>query len=193
MNEKLEILKDIIRHRRSNKPARMNGQLIDDNILKEILSVANWAPTHGRTEPWRFYVYPPGKVKAFCLQHAELYKAHTAAENFKQETYDKQLHNGDMVSHIVIAVMKRGENPKITVLEEIAATAAAIQNVLLAASAAGIACLWSTGGMILKPAMKELLRLKEDDIVMGMLYMGYSNDNTEGRRNSPIEEKTYWQ
>lgn len=29
------------------------------NIVEQILEAANWAPTHGRTEPWRFVVLSP--------------------------------------------------------------------------------------------------------------------------------------
>ena len=128
MNDQFSIISQVIHNRRSIKPAKMNGKKIPDEQVRQILELANWAPTHGRTEPWRFVVYPGEKVKEFCLQHAELYKANTAIENFKQETYDKQLHNGDMTSHIVITIMKRGSNPKISAHEEICATAAAIDN-----------------------------------------------------------------
>ena len=137
MDNKFSILADIIKNRRSIKPAKMNGKIIPDELVKDILLLADWAPTHGRTEPWRFVVYSGNKVKEFCRQHAELYKANTTAETFKQESYDKLLHNGDLASHITIAIMQRGNLPKIPVLEEIIATSAAIQNILLGATALG--------------------------------------------------------
>ena len=170
----------------------MNGKQIPDEQVKEILELANWAPTHGRTEPWRFIVYSGERVKEFCHQHAELYKANTPVENFNQNTYDKQFHNGDLASHVVIAIMQRGTNPKIPAQEEICATAAAIENILLGATAAGVASFWSTGGMTHKLPMKEFLKLKEEDVVMGIIYLGYSDEKMEGRRDSSIEEKTTW-
>jgi len=192
MNDRFEIIADIIKKRRSIKPVKMNGKKIPDEQVKELLKLANWAPTHGRTEPWRFIVYSGNKVKEFCYDHAELYKAHTPPEKFEQANYDKQLHNGDLASHIVIAVMQRGDSPKIPVLEEIAATAIAIQNILLGATAAGIASFWSTGGMTHHPVMKNFLRLKEHDIVMSLLYLGYTDEQMEGKRQTAIEEKLTW-
>ncbi|MEZ5022407.1 MAG: nitroreductase family protein [Chitinophagales bacterium] len=32
----------------------MNGKTISDKDFMEVLELANWAPTHGFTEPWRF-------------------------------------------------------------------------------------------------------------------------------------------
>jgi nitroreductase len=192
MNNNFSILADIIKSRRSIKPTKMNGRKIPDEELREILRLANWAPTHGRTEPWRFVVYSGEKVKAFCHQHAELYKASIAPEKFDQANYDKQLHNGDLASHIIIAIMQRGSLPKIPALEEIAATAIAVQNILLGATAAGITTFLSTSGMTHHPAMKDFLQIKEDDIVLGILYLGYSDEKMEGKRHTEIEDKVIW-
>jgi nitroreductase len=192
MNSNFSILSDIIKSRRSIKPAKMNGKKIPDEQVKEILKLANWAPTHGRTEPWRFIVYSGEKVKEFCHQHAELYKANTAVEKYNQANYEKQLHNGDLASHVIIAIMQRGNLPKIPPLEEIAATAIAVQNILLGATAAGITSFLSTSGMTHHPAMKDLLQLKQEDIVLGILYLGYSDEKMEGKRQTEIEEKVIW-
>jgi len=192
MIDQFSIIKKIIHNRRSTKPVKMNGKKISDELMKEILELGNWAPTHGRTEPWKFIVYAGEKVKQFCLDHAELYKKFTPVENFQQATYDKQLHNGDLASHIVIAVMKRGSLAKIPALEEIASTAAAIENILLGAAAAELAAFWSTGGMAHKPPMKDFLKLNEEDVVMGIIYFGHTDEWQEGSRASSIEEKIDW-
>jgi nitroreductase len=185
-------ISQVIRNRRSIKPVNMNGLRIPDEQVKEILELANWAPTHGRTEPWRFIVYSGDEVKEFSHQHAELYKSNTPAENYLQANYDKHFHNGDKASHLIVAIMQRGAKEKIPVLEEIASTAASIQNILLGATAAGLASFWSTGGMTHKQPMKDLLHLKEADLVMGIIYLGGADEHPEGKRDSSIEEKTQW-
>jgi len=192
MKDQFSIISTVIHNRRSIKPAKMNGRKIPDEQVKEILELGNWAPTHGRTEPWRFIVYSAEKVEEFCHQHAELYRSNTPPENFNQNTYDKQFHNGDLASHIVIAIMQRGTNPKIPAQEEICATAAAIENILLGATVSGAASFWSTGGMVHKPAMKDFLELKEEDVVLGMIYLGFSDEKPEGNRATSIDEKIIW-
>src|SRR5215212_5583638 len=108
-----EILQDIIRHRRMSKPALMNGKKIEDKIIYQLIELADWAPTHGHTEPWRFVVHSGDAVQKFCYDHAELYKTNTPEEKFLTATYEKLKHQGDKLSHIILVYMKRGSNPKI--------------------------------------------------------------------------------
>ena len=79
-----------------------------------------------------------------------------------------------------------------SVLEEICATAAAAQNILLGAEALGIAVLWSTGGMVMHPLMKTWLGLGEEDIVIGQLFLGYTDEPAKPGRRIPVETKTTW-
>lgn len=185
-------LQEVIVSRRSTKPAAMNGKKIGDGVIRQLLGLANWAPTHANTEPWRFIVYSGEAVQRFCHEHAELYKQDTPPEKFTTAKYEKQQHNGDKASHLILAVMKRGSNPNITVLEEICATAAAVENILLGAEALGIAVLWSTGGMVMQPAMKDLLALGQEDVVLGILYMGYTDEPAKPGKRGPVEEKIQW-
>jgi len=190
--EKFNVLKAIISERRSIKPAVFNGKRIEDHEIRQLLELANWAPTHGFTEPWRFVVYSGETVQQFCHQHAELYRQGTPPEKFNAGKYEKQKHNGDLASHVIIVYMQRGDNSNITELEEICATAAAAQNILLGAEALGIAALWSTGGMVMHPPMKTWLGLREEDIVVGMLYMGYSDEPARPGRRGAVDTKTTW-
>ena len=185
-------IQETITARRSIKPATFNGKKIPDQQISQLLSLANWAPTHGYTEPWRFVVYGGDAVQQFCDQHAEMYKDNTPPEKFNPAKYQKQQHNGDKTSHIIAVYMKRGNNPNITALEEICATAAAVQNILLGAEALGIGILWSTGGAVFQPVMKEYLGLDEEDLMLGLLYMGYTDEPSTPGRRTPIEAKTKW-
>jgi len=167
--------------------------LIPDQVVNELLSLAHWAPTHGRTEPWQFFVYAGEALEKFGKAHADLYWANTEEDKRMEATYHKLEHNVDKASHLVIAAMKRGQNPKIPLIEEICAASAAVQNILLGAAALGIASFWSTGGMTHKPALKDLLGLGEHDIVLGLLFLGYTDEPVkEGVRNSSISEKVKW-
>ncbi|NDK56279.1 nitroreductase family protein [Pontibacter fetidus] len=193
MNDIFESIAAVIRSRRTVKPPQMSGARIPDEQVWQLLSLADWAPTHGHTEPWRFVVYADTKVTRFCQSHADLYKQETPQDKYQPEKYEKLLHMGDKASHVIVAYMRRGDLPKIPVLEEIAATSCAIQNLLLGATASGIASYWGSGGMAYHPAMKEMLGLREEDIVLGILYLGYSaKEVPTGKRNVPLSEKVKW-
>jgi len=188
-----EAVQNLVRNRRSCKPALMNGKKIEDAVIYDLLELADWAPTHGHTEPWRFVVFANDKVKQFCKDHAALYKANTPQEKFENAKYEKLLHNADHVSHLIAVYMKRGSNPKITVTEEICAVAAAVQNVLLGASVLNIAALWSTGGLTYHKAMKTYFGLNDEDHMLGLLYLGYTDGaSKEGKRIVPLQEKIGW-
>lgn len=193
MNQDFETVARIIRERRTTKAAAMNGRLIDDSTVQQLLQLADYAPTHARTEPWRFFVYKAESLQRFCADHARLYWEHTAEENRKQQTFDNLEHAGDMASHLVIAAMRRTPEAKIPMMEEYAATSAAVQNILLGAESLGIAAIWNTGGMALKQPMKDYLGLQGEDLVVGFLYLGYSDQpKREAVRNIPLTEKTVW-
>lgn len=193
MAEAFDTIATVIRERRTIKPGQMNGEIIPDEQVRELIALADWAPNHGGTEPWRFYIWGGReKVDMFCHQHAELYKSNTPEESFNPTTYTNLSGMGAKASHVMIAVMRRGGNEKIPVLEEIAATSAAIENLLLGAQGAGIAAYWGSGGQVLKPSMKLWLDLREEDIVMGALYLGYSDVKKEGSRKVPLDEKMKW-
>jgi nitroreductase len=188
-----EILSQIIRHRRTVKPVLMNGKAIPEDDIKRILSLADWAPNHGRTEPWRFFIFGGDQRLFFGQKHADMYKEFTAEPEFEQKKYDALKNNPVHASHVIVAAMKRGSNPKIPAIEEYAATAASIQNVLLGAQSLGIAAMWNTGGMAHYPPMKEFLDLGDEDEVLAILYLGYSDAQVaDVPRKISMEEKLFW-
>jgi len=180
----------IIKTRRSVKPSVMNGHKAPNGHVAALLELADWAPTHGFTEPWRFIVYED--PAEFCQIHADVYKQGVNAEEFNETVYSNLQHQGDKASHVIIAIMERGNLLKIPAFEEVAAVSSAIQNILLGATALNMASFWSTGGAILKPAFKDFLQLREEDQVMGVLYLGYADQNPEGKRTVPLENKVKW-
>ena len=61
--------------------------------------------------------------------------------------------------------------PNIKNMEHIAATGAAIQNLLLAATARRINAYWSSGGIMRKQAMKKYLGISKKEILLGALFI----------------------
>lgn len=195
MNDTLQAqdIERVIRTRRTVKPEKMNGRVIPDETIAELLEMADWAPTHARTEPWRFIVIGHNRVKEFATKHANLYQQHTEPTSFTPEKYNKLVDLGENVSHIIIAWMKRVPTRKIPAIEEISATAAAIQNLLLTATSKGVVSFWSTSGLTHHQALKDEFKLGSEDLVLGIIYLGYSDEPfREGNRMIPLSEKIEW-
>lgn len=188
-----EQISAVIRNRHTTKAVAMNGREIPDEQVEKLIALADWAPTHGQTEPWRFFIFTGNALKAFGQEHATLYWSHIEEEKRARAKYDKLIQSANQASHLIITVMKRSVNTKIPAAEEMFAVAAAIQNILLGATALGIASFWSTGGMAHHVALKNYLKLEDDDKVMGLLYLGYSDEPEKKRkRNIPLKEKIFW-
>jgi nitroreductase len=189
------IVRGIIKKRRNINPDEFNGKPVDRAVIKEMLEAANWAPNHGLTEPWRFVVYEGDKVTDFGRLHANVYKDHTDPELFLQKKYDTLLHRADKASHVIVILLKRGEKQNIPLVEELAAVACAVQNMMLVATSHNVATFWGSGGMCYHPAMKAAFGLnQEEDMVMGWLFVGKvkNDDFPEGKRQSGYMDKVDW-
>lgn len=191
---KVDIVLENIHSRRTIKPEQCIVGNIPEAQIWRILECANWAPTHGYTEPWRFVIFTDESKHQFALDHAEMYKAETPKELFKQVGYNKFISRAKTTSHILAIVNKRGVNPKIPEIEELQSTAMAVQNMQLAASAMGYAAYIHSGGMTFKDSMKSYLGFGPEDKVLGFLYLGVPNDDEKapGRRLSSIQDKVEW-
>ncbi|MFC3199166.1 nitroreductase [Parapedobacter deserti] len=184
-----ETLRQIIQNRRSIFPVSYTGQQINKETLVQLLECATAAPTHKLTQPWRFVVFREGGLLKLADQLANLYKAHTPPQQFLQKKYEntreKVLQSGAVIA---IVTSYSGALPQ---WEELAATACAVQNLWLAASAAGIGGYWSSPGAI--NHMGDFLALEGNEECIGFFYLGYHNEPPRKAVRRPLAEKVKWE
>lgn len=184
------MLTEIIKNRRAIYPDAFANQSISKNEVEQILEAANWAPTHKRTEPWRFKVF-----------HSE--EAREALSKFLGEAYVKSVENPSdfkqqkmaqkaLQSGCVIAIcMQRDPEGRIPEWEEIASVAMAVQNMWLTAHSLQIGAYWSSPALL--QYFGEHVTLEQGERCLGFFYMGtYHGELPEGTRKSAISEKTTW-
>jgi nitroreductase len=169
----------------------VKGKHIPDEIVMQLLENANWAPTHKKTEPWRFTVFTDEGLKKFAAFQSALYKKN-AGEKFKQAAYEKLLTNPLLCSHIISIGMKRSTDVQIPEMEEIAAVACAVQNLYLSTVAYGLGGYWTTGGITFDEEAKEFFGLRKEDKLLGFFYLGYVEIPPVKGTRGPIENKTVW-
>jgi nitroreductase len=183
----------IIKTRRSVFPKDYSGEKVDDTIIRQMLENANWAPTHKLTEPWRFVVFSGEGLKKLGAFQGECYKKVTEANGtFKEDRFQNLLVKPLECSHIISIGMKRDSKESLPEWEELGAVFCAVQNMYLTATAYGIGCYLSTGGITNFEEAKEFFDLGPKDKLCGFLNVGMpKGDLMEGRRR-PIEEKIVW-
>lgn len=190
---KSESITDIIRHRRTIKPKQFSDRPIDDSILLEMLENANWAPTHGMTQPWRFTIFKGDARQRLADFLASTYKAITTPDSFRTSKYEGMSRNA-MLAPVVIAMgMKRQESEKISELDELLAVACAVQNLHLTAAAHGLGGFWSTNVAAVSDEMREFTRLGEKDRALGLFYVGYPSGEWPSSQRQPIDDIIRWE
>jgi len=189
-----DILAQIIAERRTIKPDTFTGELIADSEIQKILEQANWAPTHGYTEPWRFVVYKGEALKQLGQFMADYDQPNKDVEGFNEIRYNKLLNKPLLASHVIGLAMKPGSNPKIPEIEEICAVAMAVQNMWLYLHSLGYGAIWSTPGFAFNDEFRDFMKLDESHKSMGLFYIGQaSKSNPVGRRVSTIDTKVRWE
>jgi len=190
MNFNIDEINQLIRSRRSTFPKQYAaGRQVPDAIIEQLLENANWAPNHKQTEPWRFTVFTGEGLKAFAQFQADKYKEKAGA-SFAQDKYDNMLKNPLLASHIISLGMKRHEG--LPEVEEIAAVACAVQNMYLTATAYGVGCYWTTGGVTFNESARPFFGLGEQDKLLGFLYVGEIAVPSPAGKRGPIAEKVNW-
>lgn len=184
---------EVIEKRRSQ--AHLLHRSVEQETIEKVLSAALWAPNHHRTEPWHFFVFQ---------NDARQKLADAIMENFHRDNPDatpQQIEKAQkknprriMEAPLVVVVSSDAGKDKMETLENYAACACAVQNILLAAEALGLGAYWRTGdGAYTSPnAVKELLELPEDATLVAFLLMGYSEQSTKIATRKPLTEKLTW-
>lgn len=187
---------ELILNRRSIYPPQMDAtKSIEKEAILKLLESANYAPTHKRTEPWRFVVFAGEQVDAFYNQLYLIYKGKTDDAKSVEMKKKKWETKAKSVSHVIAICMNRDPKESVPSWEEEWAVACSVQNILLTAEPLGICGYWGTGDLAFSEEMKEFLKLSEKDRCMGFLQLGILKEGLNLPPKKPlssIEEKIEW-
>lgn len=185
-------LSEIIRQRRTIYPKDYSPREVHREIIEKVLSNATWAPSHGMTQPWRFNVYTGAARERLSSFMIEEYQRITPPEKVMQRKMDN-LRERPLQSSVVIAIgMKRDPTGRITELDELMATACAVQNMYLTCSAYGLGAFWATGAVSIGEGMRKFTGLDEGDRALGLFYIGYPAIEWPKGYRAPLEKSVTW-
>lgn len=177
----------LLKARRSIMPKDLTGEKLTREEVELVLEAANWAPTHHKTEPWRYTVIEGSDGISEYLDMLETWYSDNK-EDISESDYDKFLSKlsgarstwPQNVSHIVVIAMARQALPdkKLPEWEEICAVACSVQNLHLAlTSIERAAGFWSshTWCRLFRDSqeMRDFLGMEDkEDRVLGAFVMG---------------------
>ena len=187
----ISLVNKLIRERRSIFPRDYTGKPVGEEIVRQILYNATWAPNHKMTEPWRFMVFSGEGLRKLGEFQGECYKqVSTARGKFEEDKYEGLRTKPMQSSHIISVGMKR--HAGIPEIEEIGAVYCAVENMYLTATAYGVGAYLSTGGITFYEEAKPFFNLGPEDKLLGFFHIGNTEYVPKQTRRKPIEEVTTW-
>jgi len=180
---------EAIRERRMLPRVREDRPSQDE--IAELLELAVRAPAHFRTEPWRFHVLAGEALDdlAQAIADEQVDSAGADPDEALAEAR-KKVSRAPVV--VVVTCRPQLDKDGVVEQEEIVATAMALQNLLLGAYASGLGAMLRTGAASYHPAARKRLGLDDDEIVIGMVYLGYPAADREKTERAPASDKTRW-
>jgi nitroreductase len=159
-------------------------------LIEKILSAAVQAPNHYKVRPWRFVVMTGAgraKLGEAMARSAMAGKPETTEDELKKDR-EKPLRAPVVIA---VAVNKPGLT-KAKEIENVCAAAAAVQNMLLASHALGLAAMWRTGPSATDPIIKQFFGWEADQHLIGFVYIGYPQHELASCERPSFEDRTVW-
>jgi nitroreductase len=178
---------EAIRNRRTI--GKSTGDVAPEQI-RELIEAATWAPNHKLTQPWKFNVVTgAGREQLGAVWGA-------AASAHAESAVRDAIRDGEarklLRSPAVIVVSTRTDPDWVRAEEDLTATAAGVQNMLLAAHARGLSAAWKTGKIVHNAEVKAFLGLDPTDKIVAFVYLGAHAGEDAARRNRDVDGVITW-
>ena len=185
-----EVAFEAIRSRRSFKLNDLSPESIDPGLVARMLEAATWAPSHGKTEPWRFVVFSGDARSLVGEAMGEAFRHVTPEDQFTEVGLEA---TRDKVWKAPVWIALGMEpDPSRPHWEELIAFGCAVMNMQLMACAQGLGCKWTSGKTAIHPLVAEAVGFGDAIEHRGFLYVGRPAIAWPEGERGPIEEKVRW-
>jgi nitroreductase len=164
-------------------------------LVEKVVAAAAWAPNHFKTEPWRITVVAGRERSALGMVMEESQRSRQREHDdpaAAAAALEKERHKPLRAPVVIAVAAVPSPEPKVVEQEELAAVAAAVQNMLLAAEALGLGAMWRTGKPAYDPRVKEFLGFPENAHIVAFIYLGYPDLPPQRPRTRDIDPYTNW-
>ncbi|WP_345459748.1 nitroreductase [Deinococcus carri] len=189
--EPLDLL-TTIHARRTVDLARLRPDPIPRETLLTLLEAANWAPSHGRTEPWRFVVFTgEGRMRLAEVLATSLARL-KGEEQADPDVLRTQRERQRLAPVWLAVAVQPAEKPRMPLYEDQWAVACAVQTLMLAARSLGIGSKWITNAASLHEHTAQALGFGEGASMMGLVYLGFVDGEWPVGERRPMGDKVRW-
>lgn len=164
-----ENFSELVRSRRTSMIVDRERD-VPTELIAELCGLATWAPNHKKTWPWRFALFTgDGRARLGDTMADEMQRLDVGDDTKRAKTRTKYLR-----TPATLAIGCAPHDDEMLHVENRDAVAAGIQNLLLGATALGLASFWSTPAITRPAAVLDLCDFQSDDRLVGMIYLGWS-------------------
>lgn len=162
------------------------AQPIPPDVRDAIFEAGMWAPSHGNAQPWDFVIIGPvARARLLGLLQAK------ADELLADPELPPPRRKGIMAlredfggAPLLVAVVSRPGVEPLEKAENPLSTAAAVQNMCLAAWDAGVGAVWLSLGAA--PPARAILGVPDGAVVVAVLAMGYPQEVPPPPPRAPV-------
>ncbi len=193
---------------------------VDRNTLEELIAAACAAPSAHNRQHWRFAVITKRAVKERLAQAmGESFRQDMRREGLPPHEIEARagrsysrlvtspaliiagystsdtglpVAGGQQISNPPPPSKIQNEQSKIEETMAIQSVAAAIENLLLAATAFGLGACWICWPLFCPDVVREALRLPDDFQAQALVTVGYPADVPPRRERFPLETRSFW-
>lgn len=180
-------------NRNSTPPRLFDGRVLPRADINRMLEAAVTAPDHGLVRPWRFHIVEGdarnklGELFAKALLEREPFAPTSAIEKEKGRP---------LRAPVIVAVGAKVDSsraPKVPVVEQVVAAAAAMEHLVIAAQSMGYGAIVLTGRNAHDPMVRKAFDLEGQDELLGFVYLGCINEPMPAKeRPDPAEFTSVW-
>ena len=170
----------LIHNRRTTLPKRLRGPGPDADQRVTILQAAAAAPDHDQVLPWRFIEVPEHRRAALgeAFATALLERDPQADQDACAQAREKAQRS----PWLLLAVVRTGGDPAdIPAAERVLSAGAAIQNMLLMATALELGSALTSGKALQSRALRQLFELQEHETALCFINIGHMGEPRQPR------------
>ena len=153
---------------------------VPTELIELLIELATWAPNHKRTWPWRFTVLTGDARHRF----GEALAAVAPGEGIAPDKVAKLRTKYARSAAVVLAWVAVDPDP-VRAKEDRDAVAAAVQNLLLAATSFGLGNYWATIPAVLEGAARRFAHLDDDHDLVALIYLGWPTGTVAAPERPP--------
>ena len=159
----------MIANRRSIFPQFFTDRPVGRTTLEQLLEAANLAPSHRKTEPWRFRVYTGTGKQQLMDELLEQYGHDKDDAPAIAKKFGKKIGQS---AAVLLIFLHRDPQQRVPEWEEIAAVGAAVENLWLSLDEHGLGGYWSSPGFVCGD-YGDWPGSADNERCLGMFYLGY--------------------